>query len=318
MAVIEKIIPLHEYSHTQMLFGERDELIRPLESEFDVEIYPNTDKVRIRGTARKIDRVIKVLELLLSDLQEGKVTSTDDLNYLIAQVKQNLDFTVDDLKTSSVTVSKTGKLIKAKRPNQNRYIRLIQQRDMVFGIGPAGTGKTYLAVALGMHGLIEGQYKKLILTRPVVEAGESLGFLPGDLQQKVNPYLRPLFDAILDMISFEEFTSYKEKEVIEIAPLAYMRGRTLNNAYVILDEAQNTTIPQIKMFLSRMGQDSKMVITGDLTQIDLPPKIASGLIFANKFLKSIEEIGFVYFQPQDIIRHPLVGRILDAFERANA
>jgi phosphate starvation-inducible PhoH-like protein len=287
-----------------------------VEKELGVEIFPKGNEMLIEADSKNIvNGAKKALELMYNEVKQGKDLERNDIKYLLNQVISNENFDSNDIQQSNILVSKTGKLIKPRNNTQYKYIKEVKGHDVSFAIGPAGTGKTYLAVAMGINEILTGQKKRLILTRPVVEAGENLGFLPGDLQQKINPYLRPLFDALLDMLGYDEYSKLKEREVIEIAPLAYMRGRTLNNAFIILDEAQNTTISQMKMFLTRLGETSKVVVTGDVTQIDLPRIKDSGLLFARKILSHINEISFNYFTKNDVVRHPLVKMIIDAFEK---
>ncbi len=298
------------------LCGQNDNTIKFMERELGIEIFPRGNELLIEGENKIIvSGVKKALELIYDEAKKGKYLEKTEIKYLLEQIVSIDGFEKEDFEKSSILVSKVGKLVKARTKNQYKYIQAMRNYDVSFSIGPAGTGKTYLAVAMGINAVITGAKSRLILTRPVVEAGENLGFLPGDLQQKINPYLRPLFDAILDMIGYDEYAKYKEKEIIEVAPLAYMRGRTLNNAFVILDEAQNTTIQQMKMFLTRMGETSKMIITGDITQIDLPKQKESGLIYAKKILSKIPEISFNWFDKVDVVRHPLVKKIIDAFEK---
>ncbi len=298
------------------LCGQNDNTIKLVEKELGVEIFPKGNEFVIEADNENIVKdAKKALKLMYNEVKQGKDLESNDIKYLINQVISIENFNSDDIEKSNILVSKTGKLIKARNNTQYKYIKAIRKHDVSFSIGPAGTGKTYIAVALGINAIITGEKKRLILTRPVVEAGENLGFLPGDLQQKINPYLRPLFDALIDMLGFDEYQRYKEKEVIEVAPLAYMRGRTLNNAFIILDEAQNTTKSQMKMFLTRLGETSKVVVTGDVTQIDLPKMRDSGLLFAQKILRNIPEISFNLFSKMDVVRHPLVKMIIDAFEK---
>lgn len=297
-----------------LLFGEQDKNIRFLEKEFSVTIFPKDNSVKIEGEDKNVLLTEKTLKFILHESQRGIPLKDEDLNVITQQIREDITFKADKLVEDEFSFPKTGKIIKAKTTNQADYLKAINNYDLVFGTGPAGTGKTYLAVAMGLMALVQKKVQRLILTRPVVEAGENLGFLPGDLQQKINPYLRPLFDAIFDMIPYEDFMRYKEREQIEIAPLAYMRGRTLNNAFTILDEAQNTTLSQIKMFLTRLGPNSKTIITGDLTQVDLPKKSQSGLIYTQRILKHIDDIKFVQFDKRDIVRHRLVKQIVKAFE----
>jgi phosphate starvation-inducible PhoH-like protein len=231
-------------------------------------------------------------------------------------VKKDVDFTIEEFQNKRITIGSNGKIISPKSSGQAEYFDAIKKNDLIFAIGPAGTGKTYLAMAFALNYLLSENISRIILTRPVVEAGENLGFLPGDLEQKVNPYLRPLYDAIYDMIPYALFQKYVERGAIEVVPLAYMRGRTLHDSFIILDEAQNTSRGQILMFLTRLGYNSKTIVTGDITQIDLPKTKGSGLIAASKILNGLEDISFVYLGPEDVVRHPLVERIIRAFEKA--
>lgn len=306
---------LEDLKNPWNLYGENDKYIKYLESLTGVSIYLRGNHIKIEGPQAAVEKARRVINLMYSETQKGKQLTIPDITYFIHQVQMSQSNQEITPGYGAINLSKNGRVIKARTPRQFYYIQSMREKEITIAIGPAGTGKTYLAVAQGLRALLEGEKKRLILTRPVVEAGESLGFLPGDIVQKINPYLRPLFDAILDMIPYEDFIRLQEKQAIEIAPLAYMRGRTLNNAFIILDEAQNTTIPQMKMFLTRMGDTSRMVLTGDITQIDLPHHTQSGLIFISKTLKAISEIGFADFHREDIVRHPLVKKILEVFDR---
>lgn len=273
-------------------------------------------EITIRGEQHEAEKVEQLFEVLLELIRNGYVLTERDVLYAIELAK---DFRADqllDLYKGEIAVTYRGKPIRVKTIGQKHYVTTIKKRDIVFGVGPAGTGKTYLAVVLAIAALKEGTVKRIILTRPAVEAGESLGFLPGDLQEKVDPYLRPLYDALYDVMGPEQTAKALERGLIEIAPLAYMRGRTLDDSFIILDEAQNTTPEQMKMFLTRLGFGSKMVITGDVTQIDLPKGKKSGLVEARAVLSGIEEIGFVYFAESDVVRHSLVQKIIVAYDRA--
>jgi phosphate starvation-inducible PhoH-like protein len=286
-----------------------------LESRFNVMLTsPSSDSVSIRGSKRAISETAKALELLWEGIQSGTPTKPEDVKYLIGLVSENGDLTADELKSGSVLLNGGNLRIAARSKRQAKYLQDLQQNALTFAIGPAGTGKTYLAVACALRALQRREVRRILLTRPVVEAGESLGFLPGDFKEKINPYLRPLFDAILDMIPAEQFVELRESETIELAPLAYMRGRTLNNAFIVLDEAQNTTVGQMKMFLTRMGENSRVVVTGDPSQMDLPRNVKSGLNFATDVLQNIPSIGVISFGREDIVRHALLTRIIEAFE----
>ena len=288
-----------------------------MKKKINIAIFLKGTNIKIKGHPNQILSVRNIFKLMLNDIKKRGFIKIEDLEYYLKQVSENSSFSEEDADKSIINVPKAGKVIRPRTPNQLEYLKNIDKHDIVFSIGPAGTGKTYLAVAKGIEAIIKGDKSRLVLTRPVVEAGESLGFLPGDLQQKINPYLRPLFDAIWEMLPFEDYQNYKEKEIIEIAPLAYMRGRTLNNCFVILDEAQNTTIGQMKMFLTRLGGSSQAVITGDTTQIDLPKNTPSGLLYCQKILRNIDELSFNYLDKKDIVRHPLVKKIVEAFEKDN-
>ena len=266
------------------------------------------------GDDTNVTKAMSVVEKLKSFIQSDDNVDIGRVNYLCDLAKMDKLDDVDELLGDIVAITSRGKPIKCKTVGQKKYVDLMKKNTITFGVGPAGTGKTYLAVAIAVNAYKSKQVEKIILTRPAVEAGEKLGFLPGDLQEKVNPYLRPLYDALQEMLGMETYAKMMERGTIEIAPLAYMRGRTLNNAYVILDEAQNTTREQIKMFLTRLGENSKMVITGDLTQIDLPKGLTSGLKHAIRILKDIDDIGIMRLNEKDVVRHPLVQRIVKAYE----
>lgn len=296
------------------LFGPFDENIKAVCEAFDVKVVMQEGQSQLMGDERDVDRAISVLTKLKSFIYTGENLDIGRVNYLCGCAKDGRLDEVDELLNDVVAITNKGKPIKSKTVGQKKYVDLMKKRTITFGIGPAGTGKTYLAVAIAVNAYKEKQVEKIILTRPAVEAGEKLGFLPGDLQEKVNPYLRPLYDALQEMLGMESFSKMMERGTIEIAPLAYMRGRTLSNAFVILDEAQNTTKEQIKMFLTRLGENSKMVITGDLTQIDLPSGHTSGLKHAVRILKDIDDIGIIRLSEKDVVRHPLVQQIVKAYE----
>lgn len=299
---------------TQALFGPNDANLKTLEDVLDVEIVTRGEKVVVTGSDETAQIVHSVLKALLKLVFEGIVVSERDVVYAIQLAKQNMIEQLYELYNDEITVNHKGKPIRAKTIGQRHYIEAIQKSDLVFGIGPAGTGKTYLAVVAAVAALKQNRLKRIILARPAVEAGESLGFLPGDLKEKVDPYLRPLYDALHDVLGVEHTERLIERGTIEIAPLAYMRGRTLDDAFVILDEAQNTTPEQMKMFLTRLGFGSKMVITGDISQIDLPKGKESGLKVAEKVLSHVKGIKFIYLERTDVVRHPLVQQIIDAYE----
>jgi len=302
---------LRDNEESTALLGEFNRNLKEIEKAFPVRIIARGETVRIEGTPAEVEQVRALFEKLLDVVETNHVPSLDEVRYLIGQVKGGggLEGVLSDV----VRVTHWGEEIRAKTVGQHRYIEAIRANDIVFSIGPAGTGKTYLAVAMAIDYLKRGKAKRIILTRPAVEAGEELGFLPGDIQAKVSPYLRPLYDAIYDMIPVREFEKLIEHGRIEMAPLAFMRGRTLNNSFVILDEAQNTTSIQMKMFLTRLGFSSKAVITGDITQVDLEEG-ASGLVAVQGILDGIDGISFVILDKSDVVRHPLVARIIEAYE----
>jgi phosphate starvation-inducible PhoH-like protein len=299
----------------ETLFGNYDENLKHLESLFNVRIRTQGHDLLIDGEAPGLGKVDRILDQLSSLMRDGYKLSNGDVKIAADLVAQSDDVDLRDhfLKGSLTAAGK--RRVAPKTVNQRRYLDAIDQHDIVFGIGPAGTGKTYLAMAQAVAFLVAKKVSRIILARPAVEAGEKLGFLPGDLQEKVNPYLRPLYDALYDMLDVERVARYIERGTIEIAPIAFMRGRTLNDSFVILDEAQNTTSEQMKMFLTRLGFGAKAVITGDITQIDLPPGRTSGLVEAMKVVGAIEGISFVYFDDRDVVRHKLVQQIVKAYER---
>ncbi|MEB3100690.1 PhoH family protein [Ferviditalea candida] len=308
-------IPLQNTAEGLALFGPQDRFLHIVEQMASAKILTREAEIVIQGTAPEIDSLQQLFEVLLELVRNGYTLTERDILYAYELAKQLKADQLLDLFKGEIATTNKGKPIRVKTIGQRHYVSTIQQKDIVFGIGPAGTGKTYLAVVLAVTSLKEGKVKKIVLTRPAVEAGESLGFLPGDLQEKVDPYLRPLYDALNDVLGPEQVVKSLERGLIEIAPLAYMRGRTLDDSFIILDEAQNTTPEQMKMFLTRLGFGSKMVITGDITQIDLPKGKTSGLIEAERILKEIEEIGFVYFAEQDVVRHSLVQKIIVAYSQ---
>jgi phosphate starvation-inducible PhoH-like protein len=295
------------------LFGNSDMNLKALEQEFNVSIITRGERIHVSGPEETVGKVNSILRQLILLIRRGIQISQRDVIYAIQMEKQGTLEYLSTLYDEEITRNAKGKSIRVKTLGQRHYISAIKKHDLVFGIGPAGTGKTYLAVVMAVNALKSGEVKKIILTRPAVEAGESLGFLPGDLKEKVDPYLRPLYDALNDILGSEHTQRLIERETIEIAPLAYMRGRTLDDAFVILDEAQNTTEAQMKMFLTRLGFSSKMVITGDRTQVDLPKGAQSGLVTAEKVLEHVKGISFIYLEQSDVVRHPLVARIIEAY-----
>ena len=298
----------------ETLFGVHDQNIKYLESLLDVRIDARGQDVSIDGDPADVDTVERILQDFSDLFKEGKHFTDKELREAFAQIAEDRAFSLRDYFTKARFNPAGKKQVAPKSVNQRKYIQAIQEKDVVFGIGVAGTGKTYLAVAMAVQALMQKQVNRIVLARPAVEAGEKLGFLPGDLQDKVDPYLRPLYDALFDLIDYERVTRLLEKRVIEVAPLAFMRGRTLSDAFIILDEAQNTTSEQMKMFLTRIGFGSKAVITGDVTQVDLPTGKRSGLIEAERILSHLEGIEFVYFTDKDVVRHKLVQMIIRAYE----
>ena len=298
----------------ETLFGVHDQNIKYLESLLDVRINARGQDLTVDGDPRDVETVERILEDFSELFSEGKSFTDKELREAFAQIAEDRAYSLRDYFTKARFNPSGKKQVAPKSATQRRYIEAIQDKDIVFGIGVAGTGKSYLAVAMAVQALMQKQVNRVVLARPAVEAGEKLGFLPGDLQDKVDPYLRPLYDALFDLIDYERVTKLLEKRVIEVAPLAFMRGRTLGDAFIILDEAQNTTSEQMKMFLTRIGFGSKAVITGDVTQIDLPTGKRSGLIEAERVLTGVEGIEFIYFTEKDVVRHRLVQMIIKAYE----
>jgi phosphate starvation-inducible protein PhoH and related proteins len=296
------------------LIGNADANLKVIEQELGVSIITRGETVYVSGDLEHVELVGDILEALLYVIRRGINISQRDVTYALQMAKKGTLEYFKDLFEEEIGKNSKGKSIRVKTIGQRHYISSMKKNDLVFGIGPAGTGKTYLAVVMAVNALKNGQVKRIILTRPAVEAGESLGFLPGDLKEKVDPYLRPLYDALHDILGTEHTQRLMERGIIEIAPLAYMRGRTLDDAFVILDEAQNTTMAQMKMFLTRLGFNSKMIITGDKTQIDLPKGVTSGLKIAEEILQEVSGIKFAYLDQSDVVRHPLVAKIIQAYE----
>lgn len=297
------------------LFGPQDKYLRMIQSGTDANVMSRDAEISISGEAMEVEKLQQLFEVLLELVRNNIALSERDIQYAIDLAQDWKVHELLDLFRGEIAHTYRGKPIRVKTIGQRHYVSTIKKKDIVFGIGPAGTGKTYLAVVLAVMALKEGAVKRIVLTRPAVEAGENLGFLPGDLQEKVDPYLRPLYDALYDVMGLDQVGKALERGMIEVAPLAYMRGRTLDDAFIILDEAQNTTPEQMKMFLTRLGFGSKMVITGDITQIDLPRGKRSGLVEASHILHEIEEIGFVHFAEQDVVRHSLVQKIITAYQK---
>lgn len=306
-------IPLGNAAEGLAVFGPQDNYLRLIQAQVESSITSREAEIVISGPAEEVDSLEQLYNVLLQLVRGGYKPSERDVAYALELARTMQAEELLDLFKKEITTTFRGKPIRVKTIGQRHYVKTIRKRDIVFGIGPAGTGKTYLAVVLAVAALKEGSVKRIILTRPAVEAGENLGFLPGDLQEKVDPYLRPLYDALHEVLGPDQTVKALERGMIEIAPLAYMRGRTLDDAFIILDEAQNTTPEQMKMFLTRLGFGSKMVITGDITQIDLPRGKNSGLIEAQRILKGIEEIGIILFSEQDVVRHSLVQKIIVAY-----
>ena len=316
---MKEIVKLEAYNIEQLvnLSGVKDENLEVLEDHFQVEISLRGDEMSIVGSQQQIEKTKKVIYSLLKLIVSGVSISRRDVIYAQKLVEKDKLDLLSELYHIKIARTYNGKLIYPKTLGQKSYYYALKNNDVVFGIGPAGTGKTYLAVVFAVAALKNNEVKKIILTRPAVEAGENLGFLPGDLKEKVDPYLRPLYDALYDMLGVEQTEKLMEKGVIEIAPLAYMRGRTLEDAYVILDEAQNTTDNQMKMFLTRLGFRSKMIVTGDISQIDLPRNTTSGLIRALDILEGVKGISFIHLSAMDVVRHPVVQRIIERYDGNN-
>lgn len=314
--VYTKVVHLDEMEERLSLFGTNDKWLNIIQKQTDrVQIFTRQEDLIVQGDKDEVDRFVKLFEVLVQLIRKEYRLSERDIYYALELSKDNLAEELLDLYNEKLFTTNKGKEIRVKSLGQRHYISMIKKKDIVFAIGPAGTGKTYLAVVMAVSALKLGLVKKIVLTRPAVEAGENLGFLPGDLQEKVDPYLRPIYDALYDLLGVEQVNRYLERRMIEIAPLAYMRGRTLDDSFVILDEAQNTTPEQMKMFLTRLGFGSKMVITGDITQIDLPNRTKSGLKEAERILKSIDEIAIIYLSEQDVVRHYLVQKIIIAYQQ---
>ncbi|MBS5183021.1 MAG: PhoH family protein [Eubacterium sp.] len=311
----EQIITFDAMEQAVSLFGSFDENIKLIENEFAVSIISRGSDLKIVGDAENVSFAVRAVNALLTLINKGETLSDQNVRYAIGLVKEGNDDKLAKMATDTVCITAKGKPIKAKTIGQKKYCEAINKNTITFGVGPAGTGKTYLAVALAVTAFRAKQVDKIILTRPAVEAGEKLGFLPGDLQSKVDPYLRPLYDALYDMLGAENFQKYQERGSIEVAPLAYMRGRTLDDSFIILDEAQNTTPEQMKMFLTRLGFNSKMVVTGDITQIDLPAGKKSGLTKVMRILKNVDDIEICKFTQKDVVRHRLVQEIIKAYEK---
>lgn len=313
----EQVIEINNQQEMVGILGRNDEHLRLISASFDATIVARGNKIIFSGSEEEERRIGELFRELLFLYRQGLPITSHDVRYSIYMVQGGAVAKLHNMYAETLIVTWRGHQIKAKTLGQYNYVRAIRDNFITFGIGPAGTGKTYLAVAMAVTALKKREVERIILTRPAVEAGEKLGYLPGDMQEKVDPYLRPLYDALYDMLGSETAQKYLENGVIEVAPLAYMRGRTLNGSFIILDEAQNTTPEQMKMFLTRFGFGSRMVVTGDITQIDLPSGKASGLIDAPRVLRGIPHIGLIYFDEKDVVRHEIVGAIIKAYERAD-
>lgn len=313
----ERIIQVSNVDEISALFGSFDENINFIQRQYGVAVLSRGTDIRISGEEDGVRRAESAVKTMLDLIKKGETINEQSIRYVSSLVDEGESEQAVKLADGGICVTSGGKVVKAKTLGQKNYVKAIEKNTIVMGVGPAGTGKTYLAVAMAVKAFKAHEVNKIILTRPAVEAGEKLGFLPGDLQNKVDPYLRPLYDALFDMFGADTFAKHMEKGTIEVAPLAYMRGRTLDDSFIILDEAQNTTREQIKMFLTRLGFNSKMVITGDITQIDLPDSNKSGLIDAMRILKNVDDIAVMHFTEKDVVRHKLVQDIIKAYERAN-
>lgn len=314
--MFEQIINVDRMEQAVSLFGSFDENIRQIEREFSVSVVSRGSELKVTGEEpENVQKGVRAVNGLLTLINRGEALSDQNVRYVLSLVNDGNEDKLEQMAADCVCITSKGKPVKPKTLGQKKYIETIKKNTITLGVGPAGTGKTYLAVAMAVTAFRAKEINRIILTRPAVEAGEKLGFLPGDLQSKVDPYLRPLYDALFDMLGAENFQKHQERGDIEVAPLAYMRGRTLDDSFIILDEAQNTTTEQMKMFLTRLGFNSKMVVTGDITQIDLPDGKRSGLKEAIKVLKNIEDIGVVRFNEKDVVRHRLVQDIIKAYEK---
>lgn len=313
--MFEQRINIDRMEQAVALFGSFDENIKLIENEYRVCVVGRDSEIKVSGDPEDVSKAVRAIDSLLSLINRGEALSEQNVRYCISLVNDGNEGKIESLAGDCICITSKGKPVKPKTLGQKNYCSKIKQNTITIGVGPAGTGKTYLAVAMAVTAFRAQEVNRIILTRPAVEAGEKLGFLPGDLQQKVDPYLRPLYDALFDMLGAETYQKYVERGNIEVAPLAYMRGRTLDDSFIILDEAQNTTSEQMKMFLTRLGFNSKMVITGDITQIDLPDGKRSGLKEALRILKDVKDIAQVRFNERDVVRHKLVQDIIKAYEK---
>lgn len=312
--IVQKSFEITDDKFERELFGNFDENIKIIEKSLNVDVLLREGNIVLIGQNKNVEKAIEFINELYKNFKIGKTLDKQSITYAIELLNEGNKEQIEELE-DTIAVTKKGREVKPKTIGQKHYINLIRNNDITLGVGPAGTGKTYLAVAMAVRAFKKEEISRIILTRPAVEAGESLGFLPGDMKDKVDPYLRPLYDALFDMLGDEKCAKYIERGIIEVAPLAFMRGRTLDNAFIILDEAQNTTPEQMKMFLTRLGFGSKAVVTGDLTQIDLPNKYKSGLIQAMDVLKDVDGVGINKFTEKDVVRHELVQRIIKAYEK---
>jgi phosphate starvation-inducible PhoH-like protein len=311
----EQIINIDRMEHVAALFGSFDENIRLIENAYAVDVVVRGSELKVSGDVENVAKAVRVIGSLLSLINRGEALSEQNVRYCMSLVEEGGEQKLESLVGDCICITSKGKPLKPKTLGQKNYCNAIRSHTITIGVGPAGTGKTYLAVAMAVTAFRAREVNRIILTRPAVEAGEKLGFLPGDLQQKVDPYLRPLYDALFDMLGTETYQKYVERGNIEVAPLAYMRGRTLDDSFIILDEAQNTSPEQMKMFLTRLGFNSKMVITGDITQIDLPDGRRSGLKDVLRILRGIDDIAQIVFNEKDVVRHKLVQEIIKAYEK---
>ena len=317
-AMVEQVISFERMEQAVGLFGSFDENIRQVQEKFSVDVVSRGSELKVIGDAENVDKAVRAIRGLLMLINKGEELSGQNVRYVLSMVEEGKDDQLESMSSSGcICITSKGKPVKPKTLGQKKYVEAIRKNTITIGVGPAGTGKTYLAVAMAVTAFRAKEVNRIILTRPAVEAGEKLGFLPGDLQQKVDPYLRPLYDALFDMLGAENFQKQQERGSIEVAPLAYMRGRTLDDSFIILDEAQNTSREQMKMFLTRIGFGSHVVITGDVTQIDLPPDKTSGLKEAMRVLDGIEDIAICRLTGADVVRHALVQKIIEAYEKSD-